>query len=327
MHFSDLLPEKILQLISIQGYRPTGVLYPLNSYENRVYEIGVEGGEPVIGKFYRPERWSPEAIAEEHAFLKKLGELEIPVVEPLELSNPSPYGPALALGEPFYYSLYPKFRGREHAENTAEDLRWLGRTLGRLHNVGEHFTAPHRLTLNPESYGYQSFDFILQLNFLPADIRPALEQILTQCLQAIEPYFQHQPANILLHGDCHPGNVLWNDQGPHLLDFDDMLHAPAVQDVWMLFYGSPEEQVEQRKAFFEGYEVFRPFDHHSLRLAEPLRTLRMIRHTAWIGARHEEPIFERAFPYYRERRYWEEFLLSLKEQISLLQEAPSWEGY
>jgi len=325
MHFNDLLPERILKIVASQGYRPTGVLYPLNSYENRVYEIGVEGGDPVIGKFYRPERWGPETLAEEHRFLEKLEELEIPVVRSLELPEATSYSPALAYDPPFYYSLFPKFRGREHAENTQEDLRWLGRTLGRLHNVGERFSAPHRMTLNPETYGYQSLDFILRLDFLPADLRPALEQILSQALKLTEPYFQHAPANIVLHGDCHPGNVLWNVAGPHLLDFDDMIHAPPVQDLWMLFYGSPEERAEQRKAFFEGYEVFRPFDHHSLRLTEPLRTLRMIRHTAWIGGRHEEAIFQRAFPYYRERRYWEEFLLSLKEQIALLQEPVEWQ--
>lgn len=322
MHFQELLPEKILRMVSAQGFRPTGVLYPLNSYENRVYEIGLEGAEPVVGKFYRPERWSPETIAEEHAFLDQLAELEIPVVQALELAKPVPQSRHLGYDAPFYYALFPKFRGREHAENTSEDLGWLGRTLARLHNVGENFSAPHRITLNPETFGYQSLDFILNLDFLPGDVKPALEQTLSTCLKLMEPYFTHPVNNIVLHGDCHPGNVLWNAEGPHLLDFDDMIHAPPVQDVWMLFYGSAEEQAEQRKAFFEGYEVFREFDHSSLRLSEALRTLRMIRHTAWIGARHEEPIFERAFPYYRERRYWEEFLLSLKEQISLLQEGP-----
>jgi Ser/Thr protein kinase RdoA (MazF antagonist) len=321
MQFSELLPRVIFETVTRQGFRPTGVLFPLNSYENRVYEIGIEGQNPLVGKYYRPGRWSAKAIAEEHAFLEALAEHEIPVVPSLKLREHLPECEALASTGEIYYAFYPKFRGREHAEITLDDLKWLGRTLGRLHNIGAKFKAPHRIALNPQSYGYESLDYILTLPFVPSDLLKNIEIYLRQALDKLEPFFASKMETILVHGDCHPGNLLWNPEGPHLLDFDDMLHAPPVQDIWMLFYGTEEEMMRQKEAFFSGYEIFREFDYSTLRLAEPLRTLRMIRHTAWIGKRHQEPIFQKSFPYYRERRYWEDFLLSMKEQIALLQES------
>jgi Ser/Thr protein kinase RdoA (MazF antagonist) len=176
------------------------------------------------------------------------------------------------------------------------------------------------MALTPETYGYASLDFILRQDFLPKDLHANLESLLTQALKFVESSFQGKKNAFAVHGDCHPGNILWNREGPYLVDFDDMVVAPPIQDLWMLFSGSAEEQRTQRKAFFEGYALFRKFDESTFSMAEPLRTLRMIRHAAWIGQRYAEPAFQRAFPYYRERRYWEEFLLSIKEQISLLQE-------
>lgn len=320
MEFGALLPDLIFASVTAQGFRPTGALMPLNSYENRVYEIPLEGEEPLIGKFYRPGRHSPEAIAEEHLFLAALAEAEIPVVQPLGLREHEVQVDSLSSIEGLYYAFFPKFRGREHAEITHEDLGWLGRTLARLHNVGEHFPCRHRLSLNPQTYGYVSLDFLLVQPFLPEDLRENLEAHLRRALELLQPFFPASLRVIPLHGDCHPGNILWNPDGPHLLDFDDMVLAPPVQDVWMLFSGTEAEQLEQRKHFFEGYEIFREFDFSTMNLMEPLRTLRMIRHAAWIGQRYEEPIFQKSFPYYRERRFWEQFLLSIKEQISLLQE-------
>ncbi|MDX1387525.1 MAG: serine/threonine protein kinase, partial [bacterium] len=237
MEFGQLLPDIIFAAVSAQGYRPTGTLFPLNSYENRVYEIGLEGEDPIIGKFYRPGRWSLEAIAEEQAFLGALEAHEVPVVRSLKLQSPVKQSDYVGTTGEIYYALYPKFRGREHAEITLEDLGWLGRTLGRLHNIGESFSAPHRMTLDVHSYGHKNLDYILQLPFLPGDLVGHLETLLDQALEMIEAGFKNAPKNILLHGDCHPGNVLWNPDGPHLLDFDDMIHAPPVQDVWMLFHG------------------------------------------------------------------------------------------
>ncbi|MBI4211575.1 MAG: serine/threonine protein kinase [Deltaproteobacteria bacterium] len=324
MRFDHLLPDVIFQAVEAQGLRPTGSLLPLNSYENRVYQIALEEDAPIIAKFYRPGRWTESAIAEEHAFLEKLAEAEVPVVSPLALkahgTKTTTLGRLDSDGVIIYFALFPKFRGREHDEITNDDRRWLGRMLARMHNIGEHFKSSHRLQLTPQTYGYSSLEFILSQTFLPADLKQSIEAHLHKALQLIEVYFHKDMKVIPLHGDCHPGNILWNAQGPHFVDFDDMVIAPPVQDVWMLFNGSEEEKREQREVFFEGYEMFRRFDASTLILSEPLRTLRMIRHAAWIGGRYEEPLFQRAFPYYRERRYWEEFLLQIKEQISLLQE-------
>lgn len=317
--FSNLLPQTILQAVMDQGFQPTGSLFPLNSYENRVYLIELEEYEPLVAKFYRPGRWSQEALQEEHDFNLALEEAEVPVVAALSLEKPLPQSETLGKIEDFYYAFYPKFRGREHDEITDEDRRWLGRTLGRLHNIGANFRLRHRPTLNVDYYGYASLDTILGQDFIPADLRPNLEASLKQALKMLEPFFKNPGPLICVHGDCHPGNVLWNKEGPFLLDFDDMLLAPAVQDLWMLINGDESEREAQKKALLEGYEIFRPFDRNSFGMSEALRTLRMIRHTAWIGQRFAEATFQRAFPYYSERRYWETFLLSMKEQIALLQ--------
>jgi len=329
MRFDHLLPEIIFGTAEEQGLRPTGVLIPLNSYENRVYEIGIESEEDgksasIVAKYYRPGRWNQETIAEEHGFVAALAEAEIPVIRHLPLRKSLPGLATLSkTADGIFYTFFPKFRGREHAEILNDDRRWLGRSLARMHNVGENFQAPHRLRLNAETYGHQSLAFILTQEFLPPDLKQSIETHLQKALSLVDPHFRKSWEALPLHGDCHPSNILWNKDGPHLLDFDDMVVAPPVQDVWMLFNGTEEEKAEQKKVFLEGYEVFREFDDASLILSEPLRTLRMIRHAAWIGQRHEEPAFQRAFPYYKERKYWEEFLLGIKEQISLLQEL-SW---
>lgn len=324
MRFDHLLPEVIFQTVEAQGLRPTGVLIPLNSYENRVYEIGIEEREPVVAKYYRPGRWTKEQIAEEHAFVAALVQAEIPVVPPVALQSHIPGIPTLGkTHDGIFFAFFPKFRGREHAEILDEDRKWLGRTLGRLHNIGENFRAGHRLRLTPETYGIASLEFILSQKFLPPDLKENVEVHLLKALELIVPYFKADLKAISTHGDCHPGNILWNKEGPHLVDFDDMVVAPPIQDLWMLFDGTEEDKRRQREAFFEGYETFRKFDQTTLKLAEPLRTLRMIRHAAWIGQRYSEPAFQRAFPYYQERRYWEEFLQGIKEQIGLLQEL-SW---
>ncbi len=324
MNFEHLLPDTIFKTVSDQGLCETGSLFPLNSYENRVYEIGLEEAEPIVAKYYRPGRWTAEAIAEEHRFLSKLAEMEIPVLSPLPLKNHLPKIPTLGSVQSgdhlIYYTFFPKFRGREHAEITDDDRKWIGRTLARIHNVGEHFKASHRWRLTPQTFGEASLQFILTQTFLPADLKENIEAYLLQALEGVRIYFREDLKIFPIHGDCHPGNILWNQDGPHLLDFDDMVIAPPAQDLWMLFNGSEEEKRQQRDSFFEGYEMFREFDTSTLILTEPLRTLRMIRHAAWIGQRYQEPAFQRAFPYYEQRRYWEDFLQQIKEQISLLQE-------
>lgn len=325
LSFFDLLPDTIFKVVQTQGYYPTGALYPLNSYENRVYEIHLEDHDPIVAKFYRPGRWSMETIWDEHRFLKEIEDAEIPVVCPLDLDQAIQGKSSLGKfvsdeGALVYYALYPKFRGREEPDLNDEKRKWLGRSMARIHNVGDQFECQHRLDLNTQTYGYNDLDTILNSNWIPHELKSNIESLGYQVLNLIKPLIDRPFKRIPLHGDCHPGNVLWNHEGPTLLDFDDMVIAPPIQDIWMLFYGDEEEKRAQKDSFFEGYETFREFDYTSMILIEPLRTLRLIHHSAWIGKRYDEPMFKKAFPYYTERRYWEEFLLNMKEQIGLLQE-------
>lgn len=318
--FSNLLPQTIFEAFDAQGLTASGALFPLNSYENRVYEVGLDDSSSLIAKFYRPNRWSLATLKDEHRFMEVLKEAELPIVNPISLNTPVASCPTLGQIKGYYYCLYPKFKGREHADLSMDDRKWLGRTLARLHNVGETLACPDRLFLDPQSYGYDQIHKILNHNMLPDDLKSHLETTLEQTLNLIDPYFETELDYIPLHGDCHLGNVLWNAHGLHLVDFDDMVNAPPIQDMWMLFHGNDYEMAQQKEAFFEGYNVFRDFDDSTFILTEPLRTLRMIRHAAWIGDRYQEEIFKRTFPYFGERKYWEELLLALKEQISLLQQ-------
>lgn len=320
MKFDHLLPRTLFESLQDQGYTCTGQVTPLNSYENRVYELGIESEDFVIAKFYRPQRWSLKQIAEEHQFVKKLSDLEIPVLQALSLKSHCAISPFVSEKDGIYYSLYPKFRGRELSEIQGDDLKQLGRLLGRLHNLGEDFEFQERIEINENQFGYEALDFILNSPLPPVDLKTNIEQT---CLQAIELTSQFLDLDfpwISVHGDCHIANILWKQEHPHLIDFDDCLSAPAVQDLWMLFYGNKDEQNLQKEVFFEGYETFRPFDHNSFVLTEALRTLRMLKHQAWIGQRYEENIFQTAFPYYTDYKHWQEFLLNMKEQIAAMQE-------
>lgn len=317
--FQDLLPDFICDVVASLGLRPTGQLFQLNSYENRVYQVGLEGEAPLVIKFYRPNRWKKEQLIEEHFILSELHKAEIPVVKPIDCNQMTECA-TLGFAHPYYYCLYPKFGGHEEADLSVDRLEWLGRTLARVHTVTSGLSIQHRLHLNVDTYGYEQLELLHDNDWLPDDLWESLESIVLQCLESIERQMQFQGPTFVVHGDCHLGNVLWNQTGPTLVDFDDAVIAPAVQDVWMLFWGNKDEQALQHKNFFKGYEMFREFDEQSLQLAEALRTLRMIRHTAWIGQRFEEAIFQRAFSYYAERNYWEKFLLNLKEQCALLQE-------
>lgn len=321
MDFDGLLPDTIFNAFTEQGFRPTGWFNPLNSYENRVYEVHIEDHEPLIAKFYRPRRWSHEQISEEHRFTAAVHRAEIPCVPPLALKKPHRDQPTLAKMGDYFYAFFPKFRGREEPDLGNEHRTWLGRSLARLHNVGSGFPCHHRVQLDPETYGYACLDQILSQQHAPDDMRATLESVILSALDLAQSAYRPGLIMMPLHGDCHLGNVLWNADGPHLVDFDDMVIAPPVQDIWMLFNGTEDEVAKQRDAFFEGYETFRTFDRTTLALTEPLRTLRMICYAAWVGHRYEEEAFKRAFPFYRERRYWETFLLDMKEQIAAMQES------
>lgn len=320
MGFDSLTPKIILDCFFKQGLRPTGALIPLNSYENRVYEVPVEEGAPIIAKFYRQNRWSSRTIADEHHFVSRLLEAEIPVLAPLALFKPA--GEALSLGydHHFYYAFFPKLKGREKPEMDANERRQIGRLMGRLHNMGEKNLMPHRSKLDFENFIYAPAQTLFQSKYIPEQLKSSFESFLNGFMPLLKIFFDQPTKIISLHGDCHIGNILWNKDGPHLVDFDDMIVGPPVQDLWMLFSGSKEEMQTQADDFLEGYEVFRTFDRSTLSLIEPLRTARMIRHAAWIGQRFDEEAFKKAFPYYNQNRYWESLFLNLKEQTSIIQE-------
>lgn len=320
MSFDKLTPDTILKAAEMAGFKPTGVIYPLNSYENRVYDVRLEDGSRVIAKFYRPGRWNLAAIQEEHDFVWRLAQSGLAVVAPLEITQAIKQIRTLLKMDEFYVAFTPHIKGVQHADYSERELALLGDFLARLHNVGADFRIKERPVLDPESYGYAQLEKILTLPFIPHDILDSLQSTLMQAVDATVPYFENEWEYVTVHGDFHAGNVLWCAGEPNVVDFDDMLEAPPVQDVWMLINGRAEEKIHQKKAFFTAYEKIRAFDHDSLALMEPLRTLRLVRHAAWIGGRYSENAFKLAFPYFTQRRFWEEYLLTMKEQVGVLQE-------
>ncbi len=315
--FDALTPDVILDSVEQQGWQTSGHFLALNSYENRVYQIGIEDDAPIITKFYRPARWTDEQILEEHAFTAELLSQELPVVAPLMGAD----GQTLFRYGEFRFSLFPRRGG--HAPPLDDDncLESMGRWLARFHNVGAVRAFSARPSLTIESFGHQSVAFLSE-RFVPKDLLPAWQSISRDLLAMVEDRFS-SGRNIKMlrcHGDCHPGNVLWRDNAPHFIDLDDARMAPATQDLWMLLSGEREQQQQQLGAILDGYNEFRDFDTAELRLIEPLRTLRMLQFSAWIGQRWDDPAFPRAFPWFDSPRYWGEFILDLRMQMSALQE-------
>lgn len=317
--YAELTPDKILQAVESEDLLCDGRMLALNSYENRVYQIGIEGGDPLIAKFYRPGRWSNAAILEEHAFTLELAEREIPVVAPL--SNPA--GMTLHEWEGFRFALYPRRPGRAPELDDPQVLEWLGRFLGRIHALGATRAFEHRPTLDVSSFGDEPLAYLLAGNFIPLDLLDAYRSTVENVLQCVRAIFdQVTPvAMIRLHGDCHPGNVLWRD-GPHFVDFDDCRMGPALQDIWMLLSGDRPAMNKQLGHVLDGYLDFCDFNFVELRLLEALRSLRMIHYAAWLARRWDDPAFPLNFPWFNTQQYWQNQILSLREQRALLDEGP-----
>jgi len=318
--YQDLDPETILQAVESTGRWCDGHLLALNSYENRVYQIGIEDERPLVAKFYRPQRWSDRAILEEHTFTRELVEREIPVVAPLQDAA----GNTLHHFKQFRFALFPRQGGRWPELDNPENLTWLGRFLGRIHAVGAVRRFSQRPTLDIQSFGREPSQFLLHSGLLPDYLQHNYQSVVEELLQKVETLFEMlQPLRLIrLHGDCHPGNILWTDQGPHFVDFDDSRMGPAVQDLWMLLSGERHEQQRQLGHLLEGYQEFAEFDPLELNLVEPLRTLRMIHYAAWLARRWSDPAFPQSFPWFNTPRYWEEHLQGLREQQALLDEPP-----
>jgi Ser/Thr protein kinase RdoA (MazF antagonist) len=317
--YAGLTPEAVMDAVESAGLHCDGRQLTLNSYENRVYQVGIEDDVPVIAKFYRPGRWSDAQILEEHAFVRDLAAREIPVVAAREFG-----GASLLSHQGFRFAIFPRRGGRAPELEDPETLEWMGRFLGRIHMVGAAVPFTERPALNPETFGRTSRDWLLEHGFIPADLKDAWTSTVDQALAAVAQCYERAGRVDLLrlHGDCHPGNVLWTDGGPHFVDFDDARTGPAIQDFWMLLPGDAENLPTALKHLIAGYEQFRDFDDRELHLTEALRTLRLLHYSAWIARRWDDPAFPAAFPWFNTPRYWQDRILELREQVALMQEAP-----
>ncbi len=323
--FADLTPDAVLNAIDAIGVATTGTLLALNSYENRVLQVGVEDPAQrfVVAKFYRPGRWTDAQILEEHAFTRELAEAEVPAVPPLAVD-----GRTLHERAGYRFALYPRRGGRAPEIELREVREWLGRFIGRIHATGAARPFLHRPPLDIETFGEEPRHYVLDSRWLPHELREVYAGVSAQALDEVQRCYERagQVKAIRLHGDVHVGNVLWTDAGPqpgpHFVDFDDARTAPAVQDLWMLLSGPREERQAQLADLLAGYEDFAALDRRELLLVEALRTLRLIHYSAWIARRWDDPAFPAAFPWFDTPRYWEQKILELREQVAAMGEPP-----
>jgi len=317
--YLGLTPDDILTAVESLGYRCDGRLLALNSYENRVYRIGIEDQPPIVTKFYRPQRWSNEAIVEEHRFSIDLAARDVPVVTPYEHNGTTLHHHGI-----FRFALYPYHGGRTPELDDMKLLRQIGRLVARLHLVGETEAFVARPTLDVESFGYRSRDYLLDNRLIPADLEPAYTTTCELLFEGIAQSFElaGSPRFIRLHADFHPSNVLVDRDIVHIVDLDDARTGPAIQDLWMFLSGQREEQTPQLNELLSGYTEFNNFNSRELHLIEALRTLRIMHYAAWIAKRWQDPAFQRAFPWFNDRRYWDDHILALREQAALMLEPP-----
>ncbi|HEX7125277.1 MAG TPA: serine/threonine protein kinase [Thermodesulfobacteriota bacterium] len=317
--YADLTPDTVLDALDALGLRGDGRLLALNSYENRVYQVWMEEGPPVVVKFYRPGRWSDAAILEEHAFTRELADHELPVVTALAIG-----GRTLHEAHGFRFAVFPKRGGRAPELEDPQTLEWMGRFVARIHAVGARRPFRHRPALNLASFGEEPRDYLLAHGFVPPDLVDTWAGVVGLALDGVRRAYERagDVRQIRLHGDCHAGNVLWTDDGPHFVDFDDARTGPAVQDLWMLLAGERAAMERQLGHVLAGYEDFFEFDARELNLVEALRTLRMIHYSAWLARRWDDPAFPAAFPWFNTHRYWQDRILELREQVALMDEPP-----
>ncbi|MEM6731451.1 MAG: serine/threonine protein kinase [Myxococcota bacterium] len=315
--FFSLTPDRVLEAVERAGYVTTGLCYALNSLENRVYEVELEDGSRVVGKFYRPSRWGADEIQDEHKILSALVTHEIPAVAPIRFDD----GETLhATDDGIFFALFPRVGGRAPDDLGASELEEMGRVLGRMHNIMATLELPHRPTLSPETYGLESLQTILDRAEMPDGTRERYRDAVQSLVDLSQPLFSGKSHSVV-HADFHRGNILRRPEGWLVLDFDDSAYGPASQDLWLVLPGRPSECEAELEGFLRGYELFREFDHASLRAIEALRGLRYIRYAAWIARRWDDPSFKRAFPDWGSERYWEGQVADLYEQIRLLQAA------
>ena len=320
--YDALTPEVVIDAVESTGRLSDARILALNSYENRVYQVGIDQDEPVIVKFYRPKRWSDAQIDEEHRFAHHLLAQEIPVVAPLTIDTQASV-PTLGSHAGFRFALYPRQGGRAPELDDLEHLHQLGLFIGRIHRAGLDFPFQHRIRLEV-SVAADNVAYLLDAGFIPADLEAPYRAITGEVLEAISKRAPDSDAypQITLHGDCHSGNVLWRDDRPHFVDFDDAITGPAIQDLWMLLSGSDDQRQRQLLEIVEGYDMFHSFEPKQLELIEPLRAMRVLHFNSWIARRWDDPAFPLAFPWFNTERYWSEYILELKELLSELQASP-----
>ena len=335
--YAGLSPDTVLDALDAVGLRGDGRLIQLNSYENRVFQVFLEDGRVVVAKFYRPGRWTDAQILEEHHFGAELAAQEIPVASawPLVVDPESRHADSVeligaTLGRldtplgAYRFAVTQRLAGRAPELEEAGTLEWIGRFIGRMHAVGATSTFQHRLTLDVKTFGTDNVDWLLAQDLIPPDALPAWRDITQTALAAVQAAFDQgtPPRQLRLHGDCHLGNVLWAVDGPHFVDLDDAVTGPAAQDLWMLLSGDRAAMTRQLAAVLDGYEAFMDFDWRELRMVEPLRTLRMIHHSAWIARRWNDPAFPVAFPWFESPSYWAEQTTRLRQQVEAMAEPP-----
>ena len=317
--YSALTPELILDAVESRGFRCDGRLLALNSFENRVYQVWLEDGAAIVAKFYRPGRWSNEALHEEHAFALELVQREIPIVAPLADRGETLFGHA-----GFRFALYPRRPGRTPELEDPDTLRWLGRFIARIHAVGALQRFQHRPKIDLESFGRGPARYVVEHGFVPEELRVTYESVVDDVLDRVARAYERAGGvrTLRLHGDCHAGNILWTEEGPHFVDLDDARTGPAVQDLWMWLAGDRETMQVQLNAVVGGYREFHDFNPAELWLIEALRTLRLIHYAGWLAQRWDDPAFPASFPFFNTQRYWQDQILALREQAAALDEPP-----
>lgn len=316
--FERLGPEQVIAAVESTGLLSDARILALNSYENRVYQVGIEDSEPLIVKFYRPERWTQEQILEEHQFSLELAELEIPVVPPDVDSE----GRTLREYEGFSFALFERKGGRSPDMDNLDNILVMGRFLGRLHKVGMLKPFETRVSLSIELFAENSVNWLLENDFIPPNLYTAYSTLANDLIERLKSISAATPTPTMLriHGDCHMGNVLWRDDTPHFVDFDDTMMGPALQDLWMLLSGDREQKTAQLSELIDGYNEFHDFNPAELPLIESLRTMRLIHYSAWLARRWNDPAFPMSFPWFNTENYWASHILELREQLAALDE-------
>lgn len=316
--YDQLTPDFVLDAIESLGLETDSRILALNSYENRVYQIGIEDRSPLIAKFYRPFRWSHEAILEEHQFTQTLLERDISVISPVTIQ-----GNSLHHYQGFHFALFPRQGGHAPEVDCPDTLFRIGRNIGRIHQAAGQQTFEHRKSLSINEWATESKEYLLKEQFIPESLIPAYETLSADLIEKMHSIWERTlPSHRRLHGDCHLGNILWRDDVAHFVDFDDCMNGPAIQDIWLLLSGDRLQQTQQIMEIVEGYEEFCDFDPRQLNLIETLRTLRMMYYAAWLARRWSDPAFPMFFPWFNTERYWSDHILELREQLAILDEPP-----